>query len=121
MSACRTLFLAGACLAAWHLPVLAQTTAPQAEPGVSVEDCQVEPVPGTGDGQAEAPAPGGDLTAKLDKCNGVLQPPPTGDAEIREPAPDTGETPVIPPSALPEQPPAEQSPSTPPAKSTTPT
>lgn len=121
MPACRTLLLAGACLAGWNVPALAQAMAPQAEPGVSVEDCRIEAVPNAGDDQAGAPAPAADLATKLDKCNGVLQPPQTGDAEIREPAPNTGETPVIPPGALPEQPPAEPSPSTPPARSATPT
>ena len=41
----------------------------------------------------------------LENCNGVLTPPRTGDEEIEEPAPNTGTTPVIPPGAVPEQPP----------------
>ena len=46
------------------------------------------------------------LTEKLDRCNGVLAPPPVGDTGLVEPAPDKGVTPVIPPSMLPEdQPP----------------
>ena len=47
-----------------------------------------------------------ELAEKLDRCNGVLKPPPTADQEIEEPPPDTGTTPVIPPSELPpDQPP----------------
>ncbi|MDX3924337.1 MAG: hypothetical protein QHC90_00845 [Shinella sp.] len=40
------------------------------------------------------------LTRKLDDCNGVLKPPPTGDPEMVEPGPDTGETPVIKPGEV---------------------
>jgi hypothetical protein len=43
------------------------------------------------------------LSDKLDACNGVLKPPPTGESEMVQPAPDIGETPVIPPGQLPEQ------------------
>lgn len=45
------------------------------------------------------------LTDTLADCNGVLAPPPTGDQGIAEPAPNTGETPVIKPDELPQQPP----------------
>ena len=41
----------------------------------------------------------------LQDCNGVLKPPPTGDREIEETPPDIGTTPVIPPGAVPQQPP----------------
>jgi hypothetical protein len=44
------------------------------------------------------------LAEKLDRCNGVLRPPPTEDQEIEEPSPDTGTTPIVPPGELPEQP-----------------
>lgn len=43
--------------------------------------------------------------ALLERCEGVLLPPPTGDREIEEPPADTGTTPVIPPGRVPEQPP----------------
>lgn len=43
--------------------------------------------------------------ASLDECNGVLVPPKTGDREMRMEPPDKGTTPVIPPGALPAQPP----------------
>ena len=96
----------------------AQTTpdpvTPDAEPPAA-EDCLLPPDDGEKalpDGQAapddEAePTDTDTLTEKLAPCDGVLQPPPTGDAEIAEPPPDTGETPVIPPGALPEQPPSD--------------
>lgn len=71
--------------------------------------CQVEPQDGdtaedrtTQDRTAEDRTDDG---PSLSDCNGVLTPPPTGDPEIREPAPDTGTTPVIPPGAVPQQPP----------------
>lgn len=102
MRAARNLLLAGLLSGvgpALPAAALAQATAPGAEPGVTTEDCRVTP----GDGSEAAPSQDGDLTAKLDACNGVLQPPATGDAEIREPAPEAGETPVIPPGAVPDQ------------------
>ncbi|MBP1853576.1 hypothetical protein [Rhizobium halophytocola] len=44
------------------------------------------------------------LTETLDDCNGVLKPPVVGDHEMVEPAPDTGETPVIKPQDVPADP-----------------
>jgi hypothetical protein len=41
---------------------------------------------------------------KLAECGGVLEPPSTGDTEITEPTPNIGETPVIGPGELPDQP-----------------
>ncbi|KQS79331.1 hypothetical protein ASG25_12350 [Rhizobium sp. Leaf384] len=43
----------------------------------------------------------GSLTEKLDDCNGVLKPPSVGDGEIVEPAPPSGQMPVITPNDLP--------------------
>ena len=43
------------------------------------------------------------LSATLDRCGGVLTPPAVGDPQMVEPAPDEGVTPIIPPSAVPEQ------------------
>ena len=101
------MFIAAALLA--PAPALAQdgTAAP---PG----DCEVRPdqTPGTDttddaernddDSQQAAET----LTQKLDPCNGVLDPPPVGDSEMAEPAPDIGETPVIRPNEVKPQPPA---------------
>jgi hypothetical protein len=44
----------------------------------------------------------GDLSKKLDDCNGVLKAPQTGDPDMVEPAPDTGGGRVIDPNSLPE-------------------
>jgi hypothetical protein len=40
---------------------------------------------------------------KLDTCDGVLRPPPTGDRAMTRPPPSTGEMPVIKPGQLPPQ------------------
>jgi hypothetical protein len=48
------------------------------------------------------------LTETLNPCDGVLKPPPTGDQGIAQPAPPTGEMPVIKPDQLPKQPPASK-------------
>ncbi|MGE7370867.1 hypothetical protein ACQKKX_17645 [Neorhizobium sp. NPDC001467] len=47
--------------------------------------------------------PQGDAGAsgQLDKCNGVLTPPQTGDPDIVTPAPDTGKARVIAPDEMP--------------------
>ncbi|TGQ64223.1 hypothetical protein EN829_020160 [Mesorhizobium sp. M00.F.Ca.ET.186.01.1.1] len=45
------------------------------------------------------------LTEKLGDCGGVLKPPPTGDQGMAAPAPDEGNTPVIKPGEVPQQPP----------------
>ncbi|MBX4906002.1 MULTISPECIES: hypothetical protein [Rhizobium] len=42
-----------------------------------------------------------DLSKKLDECNGELRPPPVGDAEMVEPAPDTGYSRIIRPGDMP--------------------
>ena len=68
--------------------------------------CQAEPqVPGSAD-QKPAADTGTDngLTGKLKPCGGVLQPPPTGDQGMAQPAPAQGNTPVIRPGELPPQP-----------------
>jgi hypothetical protein len=43
----------------------------------------------------------GDLSQKLDDCNGVLTAPDTGDPDIVEPAPETGSGRVIDPDTVP--------------------
>ncbi|PTE07891.1 hypothetical protein [Mesorhizobium helmanticense] len=47
------------------------------------------------------------LSDTLDRCNGVLQPPPTGDQGLAAPPPDEGKTPVIKPGEVPAQPPKQ--------------
>ncbi|TIV82004.1 MAG: hypothetical protein E5V64_13880, partial [Mesorhizobium sp.] len=57
--------------------------------------CQAEPqIPGTTD-QKPAADTGGGLTGKLKPCGGVLQPPPSGDQGMAQPAPEHGNTPII--------------------------
>ena len=41
------------------------------------------------------------LTEKLDKCNGELKAPGVGDDEMVEPAPETGNMPIIKPNEVP--------------------
>ncbi|TGV41581.1 hypothetical protein EN811_26190, partial [bacterium M00.F.Ca.ET.168.01.1.1] len=41
------------------------------------------------------------LTGKLKPCGGVLQPPPTGDQGMAQPAPEEGNMPVIKPGEVP--------------------
>ncbi|MDN2578511.1 hypothetical protein [Aquibium sp. ELW1220] len=72
------------------------------------EPCEVVP----GDDAVATPLENGEqntsseadssLSATLDRCGGVLSPPAVGDPEMVEPAPDAGVTPIIPPSAVPE-------------------
>lgn len=81
------------------VPAVAQENGQQKPRG---DDCRVLPdQPPAAPGREEA---GPDtLSKKLDDCNGVLKPPPTGDSEIAEPPPEGGRTPVIRPEDLPQQ------------------
>jgi hypothetical protein len=66
--------------------------------------------PSTAEGAKPGGTQGSDmLTEKLDDCNGVLTPPPVGDGDIVEPAPQAGKMPVITPNDLPKDgnPPAQ--------------
>lgn len=79
---------------------MAQSAGVQAPPA----DCRVAPDAGDpardnpvrGENDARPPA-GNNLLAE---CGSVLAPPITGDAEMVEPAPDKGRTPVIDPSEV---------------------
>ncbi len=64
------------------------------------EKCQVDPEGQRGIDQSQVEGEAG----IVERCKGVLIPPPTGDTEIIEPAPEVGTTPVIPPDAVPDQP-----------------
>ena len=96
----KTLVLA-ACLAVLQSPAGAAARfpigpSPPADPCETLPEAERNAEPGTEQ----------ELAEKLDRCNGVLKPPPTADQEIEEPPPDTGTTPVIPPNELPpDQPP----------------
>lgn len=86
--------LLAAGLAALSGPAAAQTPA---TPPAAGSDC----IPGRTDGP-----PCASLTEKLDRTDGVIQPPSGVDPQIRSatpPDPNPGTTPVIPPSALPDQ------------------
>lgn len=86
-------------LAASVSQAAAQAEAPGDPLGV-IEDCAVVPAP---DGQLAAP-PADSLSDALAPCNGVIAPPPAGDPDIAITPPAGGETPVIPPGQVPQQP-----------------
>lgn len=94
----RNLLLIATVLAAiqWPPHLSAQT---QGEQDLMEDPCKAEPRTEQ-DSQADQDR---DLAEKLDRCNGVLKPPPDEDQEIEKPPPETGRTPVVPPSELPEQ------------------
>ena len=100
-----------ALLLALAAPMAAQPMAAQAsdqtdsQAPAQAERCQAEPQARSG---AEQKPPLNDnLTAKLDSCDGVLRPPPTGDLGMTTPPPDEGKMPVIKPGEVPAQPPKQ--------------
>lgn len=105
-SGSRMLCLAATTLLCW--PGALGVAAAQTSNGNGDSDrsnpCQVEPgnqnegTERNNEGEAR-PRP------SLEDCNGVLTLPRTGDPEIEERPSDTGTTPVIPPGAVPGQPP----------------
>lgn len=103
----RLVILAGTIMLA-ALPAAAQTNNKLAP----ASPCQAEPDQNSNSGNntnqtSEQKPPAGDLTQKLDPCDGVLKPPPTGDSGMTAPAPDQGNTPVIKPGEVPQQPPKQ--------------
>jgi hypothetical protein len=91
------------------LPLLSSPAAAQPSDdgnGQLVDPCQARPQEDQ-ERQLKAAGqlPDDVLSESFERCHGVLKPPPTGDGEIVEPAPDAGTTPIIPPGSLPEQPP----------------
>lgn len=72
----------------------AHPTFPQTADNVPSADCQTGPETPENE-QYE------DWTQKLERCAGVLLPPKTGDRELVEPAPPTGNTRIIKPHELP--------------------
>jgi hypothetical protein len=100
--------LAGMLMLSCVVPAAAQTD----NQPKSASPCQAEPDQNKNSGnnanQADGQKPpAGDLTRKLDPCNGVLKPPPTGDSGMAEPAPNQGKTPIIKPGEVPQQPPKQ--------------
>jgi hypothetical protein len=74
----------------------------------SDDECQLEAPDGdleSNSREGGKPLADQSLTDALGPCDGVLEPPPVGDQELTIPPPATGETPVVPPHLLPEQPP----------------
>ena len=103
------LALATAAVLAIASPALAQNGNGAPSPG----NCQATPPPGANSGPnggSDKPGqvdPGHtgstSLSNRLDPCDGVLKPPPTGDQEMAQPPPPAGEMPVIKPGELPPQ------------------
>jgi hypothetical protein len=103
------LALATAAMLAMTAPALAQNSDAASPPA----NCQATPPPGAnsgangGNGKPGQVDPGRtgstSLSNKLDPCGGVLKPPPTGDREMAQPPPLTGEMPIIKPGDLPPQ------------------
>lgn len=76
-------------------------------PPATDQPCQADPGQQSSDGGAASnTAPSS--SDKLNACNGVLTPPPSGDNAIRQPAPAEGKTPVLKPGDVPEQQPPQQ-------------
>ncbi len=110
----RSLFIrsaAAAVLAAAAMPAVAQTQAPAPgtaagpSPQTTIPE-QVYPCnPGSYEPPAGADNPQDKQEAKdLADCEGVIEPPKTGDSESEVPPPAGGKTPVIPPDSVPRQP-----------------
>lgn len=91
---CRTAAtaLGLALLLAFAMPASGQPKPKPETQAQNEEHCRL--VPGEGEKT---------LSDRLGACDGVLEPPPAGDAEIIQPPPDIGETPVIPPERLPDR------------------
>jgi hypothetical protein len=85
-------------------PAMAQTQPGDTQPpSAQSGNCQAKT---DNDGQ-QKPATGGNLSQTLGDCGSVLKPPATGDHDMTAPAPDAGNTPVIKPGEVPQQPPAQ--------------
>lgn len=104
----RPILAAG--LAAFSLLSVAGAAPAQVqEPEPTPEECRslsegTQDSQGTQDGDA-AIAGDPNLSERLERCKGILTPPPTGDGAIVEPAPGVGRTPVIEPEDIEPQPP----------------
>lgn len=85
--------------------VFAQTPSPvakcQAAPQQQTQNGQIPDGQAIGGKTANGQAPSQSLSGNLANCNGVLKPPSTGDQELVEPAPQTGNMPVIKPGETP--------------------
>src|SRR5690606_26366384 len=100
-------------LSATALAILFTTLTAAAQnnaPSQSASPCQAQPDQDSAGAVTDEDAveQSGDLTAKLAPCDGVLEPPDTGDDKMTEPAPDEGNTPIIKARELPQQQPSPQ-------------
>lgn len=93
-----SLLAAGAFVAS-PLAALAQSGAQSGAAQSPPVNCKVAPAGGNTDDSAVGSQPP-PSTNRLDDCGSVLVPPVVGDAEMVEPAPDEGRTPVIDPSEV---------------------
>lgn len=88
-------------IGAFLLPLMAGVAAaekPNAPPVDSRDEaCKAEPNAQSDEKTADTEH----LSALLDRCDGVLEPPAVGDKDLIEPSPPTGDTPVIKPDELP--------------------
>ena len=103
---CRSLILAVALVFALQATTTSNAQTPSEPDPTTGDPCLAEP-------RLEQDAPTDqdqELTEKLDRCNGVLKPPPTEDQDIEVQPPETGKTPIVPPSELPDQQPEPEEP-----------
>ena len=83
-------------------PAAAETNGQTGQAPAPSMPCQAQPQDGNGQTKSNNES----LSETLDPCDGVLQPPPTGDQGVITP-PDEGKTPVIKPGQVPAQPPKQ--------------
>ena len=108
----RPILAGGIALALLAIPAVHAEQAPMAEapptsPDLSAREDPCEVAPHDETTTRNVDKSGADesdtsLSETLDRCGGVLAPPPAGDTEFVAPPPDEGVTPIIPPSAVPE-------------------
>lgn len=102
----RWLFAGGAIMATALLPDIALAQTPAQTPTQTpnqpsdAQDCTVPRDPSQKSDRV--PQGEGDLSKKLDNCNGVLKAPESGDKGLVTPAPDTGNSRVIKPGDVPD-------------------
>ena len=91
----------GSALPALVLPAGAQEV-PGTSPGISGDNCRATGSDSKSqDDQLQSPSD--EFASIVQDCRGVLTPPPVGDNDIVQPAPEAGATPVVPPGAVPDQ------------------
>ena len=78
-----------------------------AEPAPPAQNCQADSGQQSSDGSTPSTNSAPADSSKLEACDGVLKPPPSGDGGITQPAPDAGKTPVVKPGEVPEQSPQQ--------------